>query len=722
MREPTAEDPLTGSSAAAPPVADRRPHPLVAHGDERIDDWYWLADREDPSVTDYLRAENAWAESVLAPTEPLQLRLFEQIRSRVAETDAGPPTRHGPWWYWSRTVEGRQYPIVCRRADPSRQLRATQVVADARAGRGDEEVVLDQNALAQGSEYFALGVLDVSPDHRVLAWADDLDGSERHTLRFRDLERGEVLPDVVTNVSHGSAWAADNRTFFYVRPDEAMRPFQVWRHELGSPSDTDTLVYQEDDERFFLSVRLTRSERFVVVQAESKTTSESRWIDAHRPGDRPVPVWERQAGVEYDVDHAVGPDGADVWLVRHNRPDGAGTDPGTNFVLDQLPVAAGAGQTVGLVPARVGVKLKRVDGFAGRVVVTERADGLDRFRVLRLGEPGPGVEIAQPEPVYALAPGENPEFDTTTFRFDYTSLVTPHAAVDYDLVGGRREVVWSQPVLGDWDPARYRSERIWARAPDGTSVPISLVARADQPLDGTAPGVLYGYGAYEITIDPSFSPSRLNLLERGVVFAIAHVRGGGELGRRWYEDGKLNHKPNTFSDFIACAEQLTAAGWVDPARLAIRGGSAGGLLMGAVTNARPGLWRAVVAEVPFVDVVTTMSDASLPLTVTEWEEWGDPVDDPEAYRVMLSYSPYDNVRVADYPAMYVTGGLNDPRVGYWEPAKWVAKLRAMRSDDRTLLLRTEMGAGHQGASGRYDAWRDEARIQAFLLLELGAER
>jgi oligopeptidase B len=373
------------------------------------------------------------------------------------------------------------------------------------------------------------------------------------------------------------------------------------------------------------------------------------------------------------------------------------------------------------------VKVESVDAFASHLVVAERAGGLERLRVIAVSEvgrpptPDPGDVIAQPEPVYTLTGGRNADWDTTVVRFGYTSLVTPMSSVDYDVATGERRVVKVQPVLGGYDPAALITERIWATADDGTRVPISLVRRRDQPDDGSGPCLLYGYGAYEITIDPAFSPARLNLLERGVTFAIAHVRGGGEMGRRWYEEGRLDRKPHTFSDFIACAEHLVAAGYTSPGRLAIRGGSAGGLLMGAVTNMRPDLFAAVVAEVPFVDVVTTMSDDTLPLTVTEWEEWGNPAGDAGAYRTILSYSPYDNVRPAAYPSMYVTAGLNDPRVGYWEPAKWVAKLRATRTDDRPLLLKTEMGAGHQGPSGRYEAWKDEARVQAFVLAVLGVE-
>jgi oligopeptidase B len=713
---------------SAPPAAPRRPHRLVAHGRERVDDWYWLADRDDSEVLDYLRAENDYADAVLAPTEALQQRLFDEIKGRVAETDVGPPTRHGPWWYWSRTVEGQQYRVMCRRPDPDSSRRAEDIVAEARAGRPAEEtgeqVLLDENRLAGDSGYLAVGVFDISPDQRTLAYASDLDGSESYTLRFRDLETGQDAAETIEGVYYGSAWAADNRTFFYVRPDEAMRPWQVWRHQIGEPGD-DVLVYQEDDERFFVDVGLTRSQRYVLVHTASKTTSEAWYLDAHAPlSSPPRVILARQPGIEYDVD-----DDGSGWLVRTNRPDASGA-PATNFALYRLPSAGGADPAAwqAVLPHRPDVMLESVEAFAAVIVVGERsqADGLERIRILRRDgagqQDGMGQVVGQPEPVYSLAGEPNPEFDAATYRFGYTSLVTPHSSVEIDLVTLERRPVWTQPVLGGYDPGAYETERLWATAADGTRVPISVVARRGHPRDGSAPCLLYGYGAYEITSDPSFSPARLNLLERGVSFAIAHVRGGGELGRTWYEHGRMEHKANTFTDFVAAATYLVDSGWTSPAGLVARGGSAGGLLMGAVANLRPDLWRAIVAEVPFVDVVTTMSDTSLPLTVTEWEEWGDPVHDPDAYQRMLAYSPYDNVRPVPYPALFVTAGLNDPRVGYWEPAKWVAKLRSVGAGagDRPVLLRTELGAGHQGSTGRYDAWRDEARIQAFILTVLGA--
>jgi oligopeptidase B len=688
-----------------PPAAARRPHPLSTHGDTRVDDWYWLRDPEDPAVIAYLEAENNYTDDVLSAWSELQEELFQQIKRRVRETDAGPPARRGEWWYYARTVEGLQYPIMCRRPDPGHALQAADVAADARAGEPpDEQVVLDENRIAPDSEYVGVGVFDVSPDQTILAYAVDLDGCEEYTLRFRHLQSGTDLDDVIEGVYYGSAWAADSATFFYTRPDRAMRPWQIWCHVLGTPAEEDLLVFQEDDERFFIDVGLSRSRERVIIHTSSKTTSEALWIEATNPS-KPEVLIPREAGVEYDVEYDAG-----SWLVRSNA-DGA------NFGLYRLD---SSGRAV-VVEPRSDVRLDGVDAFAGFLVLSERSavDGLERLRVIERG----GTErlIDQPDSVYSLGGGQNPEWDQDTYRFGYTSLVTPHSSVDYVVGAGDRNVVWTEEVSG-YDPAAYRTERVWATAPDGARIPVSVICRHDYETDGSAPGILYGYGAYEMSIDPAFSVLNLNLVERGAIFAIAHVRGGGELGRAWYENGRMEHKANTFTDFVAAADALIADGWIAADRLVARGASAGGLLMGAVVNMRPDLWRAVVAEVPFVDVVTTMLDTGLPLTVTEWEEWGDPLHDPDAYFRMLSYSPYDNVEPRDrWPALYVTAGLNDPRVGFWEPAKWVAKLRSVGAGggDRPVLLRTELGAGHGGPSGRYDTWRDEARVQAFVLKQLG---
>lgn len=685
-------DPAT-VEPGGPPVAPKRPETLVAHGDERVDEWYWLRGKEDPEVVAHVEAENAWTAAQLAPTEGLQQRLFDEIVARIQETDLSVPARKGDWWYLSRTVEKLQYAIWCRRkGDPE----------------GPEEVVLDQNALAEGHEYLAVTNTQVSPDAERLAFATDFNGSERFTLRFRDLRTGEDLADEVPDTYYGLAWGADNATVFYTKVDDSMRPYQLWRHRVGTAAADDVLVHQEDDERFFLGVGLTRSERYVVLSLESKVTSEAWVLDASAPEGRFRVVQPREQGVEYDVDHH-----GDHFLIVTNA-DGA-----ENFKLVEAPVDdPGRHRWVDVVPHRPEVKLDGIEVFSGHLALHERAEGVRRIAVRRIAD-GETHVIEQPEAVSTTSPDANLEFDTTVLRFGYTSMVTPRSVYDYDMETRTRELKKRQPVLGGYDPEDYETGRLWATAPDGEQVPISYVHRKGLAVDGSAPAVLYGYGSYEISIDPTFSSIRLSLLDRGFVYALAHVRGGGEMGRRWYEDGKMLRKRNTFTDFVACAEALVANGYADRSRLALRGGSAGGLLVGAVLNLRPDLFRAAIADVPFVDVLTTILDEDLPLTVTEWEEWGNPKADPEVYAYVKSYSPYDNVGPLDYPAVLALAGLNDPRVSYWEPAKWVQRLRDRGTGERRVLLKTEMGAGHGGPSGRYDSWREEAMIYAFLLAELG---
>ena len=678
--------------APQPPVAPRRPTVLEKHGDRRVDDWYWLRNPDDPEVIAYLQAENAYTEAALAHTEGLQERLFEEIRGRIQETDSSALVPKDDHWYYERTVEGLSYVIHCRRE-----------------GREDapEQVLIDENVLAEGHDYFALGAFQISPDHRLLAYSTDTTGGERYTLRIRDLESGDDLRDEIQNTYYGLAWASDSKTVFYTRPNEAMRPWQVWRHVVGTPADDDVCVHTEEDERFFVNVWRTRSGAFLVLGVGSAVTSEARVLDADRPDGEFRVVEPRRQDVEYSLEHR-----GDNFLLVTN-------DEAPNFRLVRTPVEdPGREAWQDLLPHRDDVRLDAVDAFAGHVAVYERVEGLRQIRVLD-PETAEGDALEQPEEVYTVTPGANLEFETPSVRFDYTSLVTPPSTFDYDVETGERVLRKEQPVLG-YDRSQYATERVWATAPDGERVPISLVYRRDRPRDGSAPLLLYGYGSYEISADPIFRVYQLPLLERGFAFAIAHVRGGGEMGRRWYENGKFERKPNTFTDFIACAEQLVAERWTSPERLVARGGSAGGLLMGAVANLRPDLFGAIVAHVPFVDVVTTILDESLPLTVIEWEEWGNP-NDRRFYEVMKSYSPYDNVEAKDYPPMLVIGGLNDPRVSYWEPAKWVAKLRATKTDANRLLLKTQMEVGHSGPSGRYDAWREEAFVQAFILDTLGVD-
>jgi oligopeptidase B len=715
MTEHARRDPRDGDLPA--PVAERRPVTLTAHGDRRIDDWFWLRDRDDPAVIAHLEAENAHTRAVMAGTEALQGALYAEMVARIQETDLSVPVRKGPWRYYSRSLEGSSYGIHCRRP--------------AEGPDDAEEVLLDENLLAEGHDYFSLGNFSVSPDHRWLAYSTDTTGGERYTMRFRDLASGDESAEEIPDTSYGVAWANDNATVFYVRVDEAMRPFQLWRHEVGGDPVRDTLVIEEPDDHFYLGVGRTKDDRYVLCGLDSKVTSEVHVLDADDPTGTFRVFSPRRHGVEYSVDHDLGDPGtgrSPRFLVVTN--DGA-----EDFRLMEAPEdGTGHEHWTEVIAGRPGVRLDAVDPFHRHLAVYEREDGGTRMRVIDYAT-GTSTPVEQPESPSTVWGESNPEYDTTVLRYGYTSLVTPRSVYDLDLVDGTVTLLKRQPVLGAFDPARYRTERLWAEAPDGTRVPISLVYRPDlvaAPGSGPdgrggahAPCLLYGYGSYEISIDPTFSSLRLSLLDRGFVFAIAHVRGGGELGRHWYEDGKMAAKPHTFTDFVACAHHLVDLGWTRPDRLVARGGSAGGLLMGAVANLAPGLFRAIVAEVPFVDCLTTILDASLPLTVMEWEEWGNPVEDPGIYDVMKSYSPYDNVaavgpdgRPVRYPDILATGGLSDPRVGFWEPAKWVAKLRAANPDNR-VLLKMEMGAGHGGPSGRYDAWKDEAFVFAFVLDALG---
>ena len=671
-----------------PPRAPRRQKILSLHGDERSDDWYWLRERDDPETTSYLEAENAYTDAMTAHTDELQAQLYEEMRGRIQETDESAPVLHGGYWYLHRTVEGLQYPIHCRRRGSS---------------DGPEEVLLDENEAAEGHDYFRLGVLTISPDHSVLAYSSDTTGAERYTLRFRDPASGRDLPDEIPNTYYGLAWASDSKTVFYTRPDEAMRPYQLWRHVLGTDTGDDVCVYEESDERFFLSVHRTRSGAFVVLGLESMITSEARVLDASVPDGEFRLVEPRRQGVEYTLDHR----GGRFYVVTN--------DEAPNFRLMEAPVETpGRANWRELVPHRDDVRLLGVGAFANHLAIYERAEALRRIRVVD-PDSAQGEALEQPEPVYAAFAGENPEFETEVLRFEYTSLVTPPTVIDYEVTTGRRTIRKQEPVLG-YEADGYVTERAWATAADGERIPLSLVYRRDRQAPG--PALIVGYGSYEASSDPVFSPARVSLLDRGFLVAIAHVRGGGELGRGWYERGKLEHKRNTFTDFVAAAEHLVTDGWTTPQTLAARGGSAGGLLMGAAVNLRPDLFGAVVAEVPFVDVVTTMLDESLPLTVIEWEEWGNP-NDRRFYEVMKAYSPYDNVEAKGYPPLLVTAGLNDSRVAYWEPAKWVAKLRATKTDSNPLLLRTRMGAGHAGPSGRYERWREDAFVFAFLVDTVG---
>jgi oligopeptidase B len=654
------------------------------------DPWAWLRDRDDPDTVGYLTAENEHADSWFAEHADFVEELFEEIRGRVQETDMSAPVRHGPWWYVTRTEEGSSYPMHCR-----------GVSADGAA----DHVMLDQNVEAAGHEYFHLGAFEVSPDHALAAWSSDTAGDEHYTLRIRDLTTGSDLSDEVhdTVAWAGVAWSADTGEVLYVTADEQERPFQVWRHRVGTPPADDVLVFTEPDERFFVGIGTTRTDRWIVIHSGSKLTSEVRILATDAPGAEPTLIAERRDGIEYDVD-----DWGDRFVIV------------TNLDAPDFCVMAASiddpGRWEPLVEHEPGRRITSVEPFADHLVIHEWADAQPRLRVMR--RDGTTTTLDLDDAPHDVELGPNPEWSTTTIRVVHQSLVTPSTVLDIELDTGATTVVKRTPTP-NVDLDRYVSVREWATAPDGTRVPVDVLRHSDTPVDGTAPCLLYGYGSYEISLPPWFSVARLSFVDRGGVWALVHPRGGGELGRRWYDDGKLLAKRNTFTDTIAVADHLVAGGWAAPGRLAIRGGSAGGLLVGAcivlsIAQGRPDRFAAAVAEVPFVDIVSTMSDPSLPLTVTEWEEWGDPRSEPFA-SYMLSYSPYDGTVPADYPAMYVTAGLNDPRVSYHEPAKWVARLRHVRTNDRPLLLKTEMGAGHAGPSGRYDAWRDEARALAFVI-------
>lgn len=684
--------PAAGSPATAalvPPVAKRIAHADTLHGEVRPDDWQWLREKENPDVVSYLNAENAYTEAILKPTLPLQEKLYQEMVARVQETDSEAPYRKAGWLYYTRTEQGKQYPYYCRREGSM---------------AAPEQLLLDLNALAEGKEFMELGAFTVSDDGTLLAFSTDETGGRQYRLAVKNLVTGEVSP-VPAEKTGSVAWAADNRTLFYTVEDEAKRQYRLYRHELGT--DSPTLVYEESDEAFSVGVLRSRSRDFLFLTLTSLTTGEWRYLPAAEPRGEWQILEPRRRDVEYSVDQ----DGGTFWI--------AVNDTGRNFRLVSAPVAApGRENWREVIPARPDVMIEGIDVFARWLVRYERENGLQRIVVRHLAD-GSEHTIAFPEPTYAVWSGRNAVFDTDTLRYEYTSMVTPRSTYDYDMAGQTALLRKQQPVLGGFDRANYASERVYATAPDGVKVPISLVYRKGLKLDGSAPMVLEGYGAYGLTNDPYFSSNRLSLLDRGVTFAIAHIRGGGEMGKPWHDAGRILNKMNTFTDFIAAGEYLETEKYTAPDRLVVTGASAGGLLMGAVLNMRPDLYKAMVAEVPFVDLINTMSDPTLPLTVGEFEEWGNP-SDAEQYRYMMGYSPYDNVKKGAYPALLVRTSLNDSQVGYWEPVKWVAKLRTMKTNPETpLLLEIDMEAGHGGASGRYDFLKEMALSFAFALDQLG---
>jgi oligopeptidase B len=692
---------MTENQYPHPPNARKQHTETVLHGVTLADDYAWLRDKQDPEVTAYLEAENAYAEAVTTPLAGLREELYREMLSHVKQTDVSVPYRDGDWWYYTRTEEGQQYAIHCRK--PGTALAPEE--------NAPEQVLLDGNLLAEGHPFFAIGATDITDDGRWLAYTTDTTGFRQYTLHIKDLETGETLPEEVERVG-SVVWAADNRTlFFTVEDEEQKRQYQLLRHARGTPHTADVLVYQDDDERFNLGAGRTRDGRYLVLESASHTTTESWVLSAAEPEGAFSIISPRQDEHEYSIDHRNG-----LWFIRTN-------DRGRNFRLVTAPVTMpGREHWTELIAHRESIMLEEVDLFAGFFVACEREEGLPRLRIWRLTgdgpESAPAGEISFPEPAYSAEPHINRVFDTSKYRYAYQSLVTPSSVYEYEVATGASTLLKQLEIPGGYDRTLYASERVHATAQDGVQVPVSLVYRKDKREPGKNPLYVYGYGSYGYSLPLGFSGNRLSLLDRGVVLAYAHVRGGGDLGKPWHDAGKMLVKRNTFTDFITAVEYLTASKYGDPQRVAIEGGSAGGLLMGAVANLRPELFRAIVSHVPFVDVMNTMLDASLPLTVPEYEEWGNP-NEETPFRYMLSYSPYDNLNATSYPAMLVKTSLHDSQVMYWEPAKYVAKLRTLKTDSNPLLLVTNMQAGHGGSSGRYDYLKEIAFDYAFLLRELG---
>lgn len=683
------------------PRPAKRPETSTLFGDTRIDEYAWLRERDDPAVLAHLEAENVFTVQWLAErTGPLRDQLFAEMRKRIDECDHSVPVREGDWSYWVRVEEGDEYSRHCR----ARVARDQDLAGvDLRHPIVGEQLFLDENALAEDHDFYDLNSLAISPDHRRCAWLDDTDGDEVFTLHVLDLDTGEPLADVIEGCATSLAWA-DNQTIFYTRLDETHRPHQAWRHRIGSDPCEDVLVVEEPDLRFHVSLWRTRSKAFVVLSLDSQVTSEMWLIPSDQPDAAPRCIAARQQDVEYAIEHV----GSRVFMLTNHRARNFRVMVASLDRLDDWQEFLGH---------REDVAIEDFDAFTNHLIVWERKDGLQQIRVIPLAGESEHHCVEFPDPTYMIWSSSNPEIASTTLRFGYSSLTTPTSIYDYDLVTRERTLRKRETVVGGHDPADYGSMRSWATAPDGKRVPISLVWKGPRPSE-PQPLLLTGYGAYGMIDDPAFSSSRLSLLRRGVVWGIAHVRGGAELGRAWYEQGKLEHKRNTFSDFIACAEHLIGERWTSPAQLACSGGSAGGLLIGAVLNARPELFRVAIADVPFVDALTTVLDETLPLSMIEREEWGDPTT-REGYTWMRSYSPYDNVRTQGYPDVLAVVGLNDTRVGYWEAAKWIAKLREHDTRGAELLLWVDMNSGHGGASGRFEHLRELALEYAFLIERLG---
>jgi len=691
--EPGCKKDSEGTEFIKPPVAAKIKKELTSNGQARVDDYYWLNERDNPKVIAYLEAENAYKEAVMKSTVPLQEKIFTEIVSRMKQTDMSVPFKKKGYYYYTRYDEGKEYPLYCRKKET---LEA------------DEEVMLDVNAMAEGHDYYDVTSPSVSSNNDIIAFGVDVVSRRKYTLYFKNLATGEVCEDQIPNTNGVAAWANDNKTVFYGEKDETLRIHKIKKHVLGSEISDDPVVFHETDVTFETYVYKSKSEKFIILTSQSTLSTEYRFLASDTPNGPFKVVHPRERNLEYHIEHF-----KDKFYIRTNYQ-------AKNFKLMATPVDKTAkANWVDILPHRQDVLVENFAVFEHHLVVSERKDGLMQLRIIRW-DSSDDHYLDFDEEAYFSYISTNPEFDSDTLRFGYTSLTTPNSIFDYNMNTKERELLKQEEVVGDFAPTNYRVERLMATAKDGTKVPISLVYRRGLEKNGRNPLLLYGYGSYGYSTDPTFSSEYLSLIDRGFVYAIAHIRGGSEMGRSWYEDGKLLKKKNTFTDFIACAEHLVDQKFTSPETLFAAGGSAGGLLMGAVVNMRPDLFKGIIAAVPFVDVVTTMLDSSIPLTTSEYDEWGNPAN-REYYDYMLSYSPYDNVEVKDYPAMLVSTGLHDSQVQYWEPAKWVAKLRSLKTDDNILLLHTNMGGGHSGVSGRFRMYKETALEFAFLLSLAGID-
>lgn len=687
--------------SAGAPVAAKHPITREFHGRSFVDNYEWMRDKESPETLDYLRAENDYTESQTKHLEGLSENIFQEIKSRIKETDMSVPVRRGKYWYYGRTAEGKNYGYSCRIPVSEGEDPWTPPVIPEQGKPEGEQVFLDANELAEGHDFFALGAGSVSPSGRLLAYSVDYAGDERFELSIKDLETGELLSDRLTGIFYGATWIGEDY-IFYTTVDDAWRPDKVWRHKVGTTQEDDVVIFEEDDPHFSVGVGTTRSDKYLVVGVGSKLTSEFWALEQDNPEGELQRLWERESGVEYDVDHAVVGD-KDYWVVTHNAT-GPNFEVGYTLADDLQPLT----ELTTLVPHSETTRVEAVDTYRDQIVVAYRREGIGRAAIIPVGKDfGELHELHFEEELYTVGIGGNPEWDAPKLRVSYTSYIQPSQLFDYEVATGTYTLLKEQEVPGGYTKDDYVAYRMWSTAEDGTRIPVSVVHRSDLDRTQANPTLLYGYGSYETSMDPYFSVTRLSMLDRGMIYVVAHVRGGGEMGRKWYDEGKLLQKKNTFTDFIAVADDLINRGVTTPQQMVAEGGSAGGLLMGAIANMAPDRFVGIQAVVPFVDPLTSILKPELPLTIVEWEEWGDPFHDPEVYDYMKTYAPYENVTAQDYPDILAVTSLNDTRVLYVEPAKWIAQLRD-KATGGEFLLKTEMAAGHGGVSGRYDKWRQNA--------------